>query len=199
VSLNLKQGDKLALIGANGAGKTSLLKLLAGIYVPSRGTIKREGMVGCLLDFRLGMDQEATGYENIILSSMLRGYPPSKLDRIVSDIVEFCELEDFLYMPLRTYSAGMRTRLAYAITTSIVPDILLIDEVFNAGDAAFVDKSVKRMTKVIESSSIFVFATHNLGLAQRLCDRGLFLRDGEITFDGPIEEAIEFYRGEQKR
>ncbi|MFU8797629.1 MAG: ABC transporter ATP-binding protein, partial [Gammaproteobacteria bacterium] len=141
ISLTLTKGDRLGLVGHNGAGKSSLLKLIAGIYSPNSGTVTVQGRVSSLLNVGLGMDEYATGYENIYLSGMFLGISRKKIRTLIPDIVEFSELGDYLSVPIRTYSAGMRVRLAFAISTCIDPEILLMDEVMGVGDAHFIDKA----------------------------------------------------------
>ena len=137
ININLKSGDKLGLIGANGAGKTTLLKMLAGIYFPSFGKVERSGLVSAIFTLGLGIDPNASGLDNIYLSLLLAGIPRSAIDDLLDDIISFSELGDFIYLPVRTYSDGMKVRLSFAIGTSIVPDILIIDEVLGAGDKNF--------------------------------------------------------------
>ncbi len=193
VSFELNKGDRLGVIGPNGAGKTTLLKLISGIYTPTMGVITRTGTVTTLIDMGLGMDDDATGVENIYLASYLRGLPKSKVGDLVDDIVEFCDLAEFIHLPTRIYSAGMRMRLAFDISTAFVPDILLIDEVFGAGDKAFVHKSNERMEILLQAARILVFVSHINDLVRLFCNKGMFILDGCVQFLGPLDEAIEAY------
>jgi ABC-type polysaccharide/polyol phosphate transport system ATPase subunit len=193
ISFELHQGDQFGLLGPNGAGKTTLLKLIAGIYSPTRGDLLRQGMVTTLFDLGLGMEEDATGLENIFLASYLRGLPKEHIEEIVDEIIEFTGLQDFINLPIRVYSAGMRTRLAFAISTAFVPDILLIDEVFGAGDKDFIEKSNTRMRELMQSARILVFSTHSNDLLRQFCNKGLYLSDGKVVCMGDIEEVIEAY------
>lgn len=193
VSFELNKGDRLGLIGPNGAGKTTLLQLISGIYRPTMGAITRTGTVTTLFDVGLGMDNDATGVENIYLASYLRGLPKSKVSELVDDIIEFCDLTEFIHLPIRVYSAGMRTRLGFAISTAFVPDILLIDEVFGAGDAAFIKKAEARMKKLIGQSRIVVLATHSNPLIRRICNKAMWLDHGQLKAFGPVDEVVGLY------
>jgi ABC-type polysaccharide/polyol phosphate transport system ATPase subunit len=194
VSLALRSGDKVALIGGNGAGKSTLLKVVAGILEPSSGIIRREGAVSSLLDMSMGMDPEATGYENIILRSVFLGATFEQAHALVPEIEAFSELGDYLRFPMRTYSAGMRLRLSFAIATSIQPEILILDEMIGAGDAAFAKKAQERMLEIISRLQILVIATHETRTIRTLCNRGIFLHQGRIIKDGPLDEALSAYQ-----
>lgn len=193
ISLSLNGGDRLALIGSNGAGKTSLLKVLAGIYFPTDGEVRRFGTVRTLLGVGMGLDHDASGLENIYISHYLYGLRNNQISQLVDEIVDFCELEEFITMPVRTYSAGMRTRLAFAISTSYVPDILLIDEVFGAGDKSFFEKSLRRMEKLMKESKILVFASHNESLLKTFCNMGMLMVNGGQVMIGKLDDALEAY------
>jgi ABC-type polysaccharide/polyol phosphate transport system ATPase subunit len=193
INLSLKSGDRLALIGPNGAGKTTLLKLLAGIYFPTIGRVIRSGRITTLFDVSLGLDLDATGVENIYLANYLRGMHKLHVERMVDDIVEFCDLREFMHMPVRTYSAGMLTRLAFAISTAFVPDILLIDEVFGAGDQIFFQKSLRRMERLLEGASILVFASHNKDLIKTFCKTATLIQDGRQVASGEIDDIFGIY------
>lgn len=198
INLSLRGGDRLALIGRNGSGKTTLLKLLAGIYYPSEGDLHRAGVVTTIFDISLGLDPDATGFENIYLANYLRGLPKVHIERAVDDIVDFCELGEFIHMPVRTYSSGMATRLAFAISTAFVPDILLIDEVFGAGDHNFVEKSKQRMESLLEKARILVFASHDEALVKMFCNKALLMQNGEQLEFGDVEEVLGHYHESKK-
>jgi ABC-2 type transport system ATP-binding protein len=195
ISLSLKHGDRIAVIGANGAGKSTLLRVLAGIYVPVHGTVTIEGRVGSLLTTGLGMRDDVSGYENIEFCLLLQGMPASEIPRRRDEIAAFTELGEYLDLHVGAYSSGMRVRLAFAISTALDPDILVIDEVFGAGDASFVKKAQTRMLELIERSSILVFASHAPNLAVQFCERAVWLDRGEIRQDGPIGKVYEDYLG----
>lgn len=193
ISFTLSGGDRLALIGHNGSGKTTLLRILAGVYVPTHGQLTTNGSISSLLNTALGMDHEATGYENIKIRSMLLGLPKNSLPALITDVEEFSELGTFLNMPVRTYSAGMMVRLAFALSTLIVPDILLIDEAIGAGDAHFMQKAQARMEKLIQKSEILVLASHSLETVKNFCNKVLWLEHGQIKAMGDIETVTEQY------
>jgi ABC-2 type transport system ATP-binding protein/lipopolysaccharide transport system ATP-binding protein len=194
IDLVIEHGDRLALIGHNGAGKTTLLRVLAGIYTPMRGRVRRTGKVAPLFDTGFGMDMDATGYENIRLRGLYLGLTKRQIDERIEEIAEFAELGSFIGMPLRTYSAGMQTRLAFAVSTSIDPEILLLDEQIGAGDAAFMAKATERLESLIARSGILVLASHSDEAVQRLCTKGVVLEHGRVEFFGPAGEALAAYR-----
>ena len=150
ISLQLQKGDRLGLLGHNGAGKSTLLKVLAQIYEPTKGSVAVQGQVNCLFDIMMGMDHELNGYENIILRGVILGLSKQETRKIIPQVEEFGELGDFMKMPIKTYSSGMKLRLAYGIITSIHSQILLIDEIVNVGDASFMQKAKARMEGMVE-------------------------------------------------
>jgi len=193
LNLTLKDGDRLGLIGLNGAGKTTLLKLMAGIYSPTSGRISRKGNVSCVFGTGFGMDEEATGYENIFLSGIFHGINRQKMKTRVDEIIDFTELEDFIYLPIRTYSSGMRARLAFAIATCYTPEILLIDEGIGAGDASFLLKAQKRLEGFMKSSNILVLASHSNSLVGEFCNKAILLDRGQVLLHAQVKEVIDFY------
>jgi ABC-2 type transport system ATP-binding protein/lipopolysaccharide transport system ATP-binding protein len=197
VNLRIEHGDRVALIGHNGAGKTTLLRVLAGIYIPMRGRVRRVGKVAPLFDTGFGMDPDATGYENIRLRAMYLGYSKAQIADRIDEIAEFAELGSFLGMPMRTYSAGMQTRLAFAVSTSIDPEILLLDEQIGAGDAAFMVKATERLERLVERSGILVLASHSDDAVRRFCNKGLLLEHGRVKFFGSADDALQAYRKPQ--
>lgn len=197
ISLDLAHGDRLALIGHNGAGKSTLLRVMAGIYEPLSGRMCVEGRTVPLFDIGLGMDPESTGYENIRLRSIMLGLSRAETEAKTEEIADFAELGSFLDMPVKTYSAGMRARLAFAISTSVEPDILLLDEGIGAGDAAFLEKANRRLEEFIHRTGILVLASHSEALARTWCRTGLLLNKGRIVIQGPIDEALACYASMQ--
>jgi ABC-2 type transport system ATP-binding protein len=193
INLRLEHGDRIGVIGSNGAGKSTLLRVLAGIYPPVAGSIRIEGRVGALLTTGLGMRDDATGYENIEFGLLLQGVPPKEIAARRDAIAAFTELGEHLSLNVGAYSSGMRVRLAYAISTAVDPDILVIDEVFGAGDAAFLKKAEARMAAMIANSAILVFASHMPALLAQFCNRGILLERGEIAMDGPLEDVQARY------
>lgn len=181
VSLDLKPGDRVGITGHNGAGKTSLLRMLAGIYEPTSGSIAVDGKVSSLLDVTLGMDFEATGYENIMLRGLMQGLDFDEIKRLTPEIAEFSGLGDFLEMPVRTYSSGMTLRLAFSIVTSAHADILLMDEWLSVGDADFVHKAEERLQKLVDAASILVLASHSPEVISTLCNVKVTMEHGEVV------------------
>jgi lipopolysaccharide transport system ATP-binding protein len=180
ITLDIRAGDRVGLVGHNGAGKTTLLRMLAGIYEPTFGTLRSEGRVTSLLDVTLGLDYEATGYDNIILRGLILGESKARMRELTPSIAEFSELGDYLNMPVRTYSSGMVLRLAFAIITSVEADILLMDEWLSVGDASFVAKAEERMQSFVGRASIMVLASHNPQIIDELCNVRLTLEHGTI-------------------
>ena len=180
VSFHLKEGDRIGLVGHNGAGKSTILRVLAGIYSPTRGKVEIEGVVAPLFDAGLGFNAEATGYENIMLRGLLLGLTKEEIKDKSKEIAEFSELGDYLHLPVRTFSSGMQTRLAFATSTAIEPDILLLDEIIGAGDADFMKKAEKRLESLIFQSEILVLASHSEHIMQRFCSKIFKMHQGEI-------------------
>jgi ABC-2 type transport system ATP-binding protein/lipopolysaccharide transport system ATP-binding protein len=193
VSLTFCHGDRVGLIGHNGAGKTTLLRVLAGVYEPSHGRLRCEGQAVALFDPALGMEMEATGYENIFLRGLILGLSPKEIREQAEAIAEFTELGDYLAMPVRTYSSGMMLRLAFAVSTSISPEILLMDEWIVAGDSQFMEKAKKRMESFVGRSNILVLASHSLDLIRRWCDKVVLLEKGRVTAFGSLNEVLSKY------
>ena len=195
ISLNLEHGARVGLVGHNGAGKSTLLRLLAGIYEPTRGVADVRGRVAPVFDLGVGMDPEISGLENIIVRGLFLGMTRKEMEERIDDIAEFTELGDFLRMPLRTYSTGMRIRLALGVVTSIDPEILILDEGIGAVDAAFLNKSKKRLAELVERSGLLVFASHSDEFLRDLCDTAIWMEHGRIRKQGEIEEVLQAYKG----
>lgn len=181
ISMEIKKGDRIGLVGHNGSGKTTLLRVLAGIYKPSAGSIEIAGTVGALLNPSAGMDQEATGIENIYLRGLVLGLSREQIEDQIEDISEFTGLGDYLELPVKTYSAGMFARLAFAISTAAHNDILLIDEGIGAGDAAFLESAQRRINSLFERTSIVIIASHSEDIIKRLCNRRIQMEHGKIV------------------
>ena len=194
LTFSAKDGDRIGLVGHNGSGKSTLLRLLSKIYEPTSGNINISGNISPMLDIMHGIEAEFTGYENIHTRGTILGLSRGQINQRIKEIAEFSGLGDYLAMPIRTYSSGMRVRLAFAISTSIKPDILLIDEVFGTGDADFMEKARTRMTSLLQQSSIVVMATHSDELIEEFCNKALLLDGGKLKFFGPAQEALEIYR-----
>lgn len=193
VSLSLEHGDLVGLVGHNGSGKSTMLRLLAGIYEPTQGHLAVSGHVSTMLDITNGIEAEFTGYENIIMRGTLLGLSKKEIAAKMEDIAAFTELGDYLKMPIRTYSSGMQVRLAFAISASIQPDILLIDEIFAAGDSGFMEKARQRMISLLKQSSIVVMATHSDALIKEFCNKVLLMEGGKVKFFGDVLEGLNRY------
>lgn len=180
LSLEIKQGDRIGLLGHNGAGKSTLLRLLSNIYEPTSGHMEIRGKVSSLLDVMLGIEQELTGYENITTRCILLGLSKAETKAKMAQIAKFTELGDFLSMPIRTYSAGMKLRLAFSVVTSIDPEILILDEVITAGDTQFMEKAKQRMDQLINKAHIVVMASHANNVIESLCNKVITLEAGRI-------------------
>jgi ABC-2 type transport system ATP-binding protein/lipopolysaccharide transport system ATP-binding protein len=193
VSLSLVDGDRLGLIGHNGAGKSTLLRVLAGIYEPRSGRVRIMGSVATLTDITMGMNLDATGYENIVLRAVFLGLRVKEARQMIPDIEDFTELGEFLRLPMRTYSTGMMLRLAFAVTTAVMPEILIMDELIGAGDAAFAMKAAVRLDQMISHSRILVVASHDVETVRRFCNRAALMRTGRIVRLGSVDEVIAAY------
>ena len=180
VTLELHDGDRLAIIGPNGAGKSSLLKVMSEIYPISKGKLDVSGNVATMFEMATGFDMDASGWENIRLRGIMLGLTPKEIEPKVQEIAEFSELGEYLDIPVRYYSSGMFIRLAFSVSTSVDPDILLLDEVLAAGDAGFVDKANKRINEMMKSAKILVLVTHSMESAIKFCNKAILLKRGEI-------------------
>ncbi len=196
ITLKASRGERIALIGLNGAGKTTLLQTMAGIYKPCSGRRTTQGRVASMLNIMLGMSGESTGYENILLRGTFLGWKNEELRAKAREIAAFSDLGPFLDVPIRTYSTGMRLRLAFAISTAITPDILLMDEWIGFGDQSFSERAEDRMMRLVARTGILVIASHDPSLLERICFRGIVLDQGKLVYDGPIHAALQYYQGE---
>jgi len=183
LSFEIKKGQKVGLVGPNGSGKTTLLRVLSGIFHPSKGSLSVQGNIASLIDLSGGFDQDATGYENIFLRSILFGQTKQETNKRVEEIIDFSELGEFIKMPVRTYSSGMMMRLAFSIATSVKPDIILMDEWLSVGDATFHEKATRRLNQLVEDANILVMASHNEDIIKNVCSRVLSLENGVIISD----------------
>ena len=193
IDLEIKAGERVALIGHNGAGKSTLLKTIAGLYPISSGTRKIIGRIRALFELSLGFEVEASGRENILYRGLLLGQTPSQMRQYMDDIIDFADLGEFIEYPIKTYSAGMLVRLAFAISTAVPGELLLLDEVIGAGDATFMAKSKRRIKNLIKNAELMVFASHDLSSIRELCNRAIVMHHGNIIFDGDTEGAINHY------
>jgi ABC-2 type transport system ATP-binding protein/lipopolysaccharide transport system ATP-binding protein len=199
VSMQFHAGDRVALVGSNGAGKTTLLRVMAGVYEPLSGTVWSRGRISPMFDISLGIDSEVSGYDNIRLRGLILGLTANEIEERIGDIVEFTELGDYLDIPVRTYSAGMMTRLTFAVATCFAPEILLMDEWIMAGDAGFLIKAQNRIESFVSQASILMLASHNLDTCRRFCNKGVWLDQGMVKAEGPIDEVLDAYAPGAKR
>ena len=195
VTLTFAEGDRVGLVGHNGAGKSTLLRLLSGIYEPTRGVAEIHGRVAPVFDLGVGMDPEISGYENILIRGLFLGMTRRQMQARVDDIAEFTELGDFLSLPLRTYSTGMRIRLALGVVTSIDPEILLLDEGIGAVDAAFLERARDRLADLVKRAGLLVFASHSEDFLRQLCDSAVWLEHGRVRAQGPLDDVLREYAG----
>ncbi|WP_017353351.1 ABC transporter ATP-binding protein [Clostridium sp. ZBS14] len=192
-NLLIKDGERVAIIGHNGAGKSTFLKMISGIYPPTSGIMNVKGRISSLFEFATGFEMEQTGWDNIYLRGLMLGETPKQIMSKMKEIGEFSELGDFLNMPVKYYSSGMFIRLAFSVSTAIDPDILLLDEALSAGDAAFIDKANNRMQEMVSNAKIMVLVTHNMSSAIDLCNRCLWFEKGDIMMDGEPEIVVKEY------
>jgi len=181
ISFDFAEGDRIGLVGHNGSGKSTLLRVLAGAYKPSSGELHVRGKVGSMISLTLGMDFEASGYENIRLRGLLMGFKSGEIEAITQEVIDFADLGDYIHMPMRTYSSGMAMRLAFALATAGTADIVLMDEWVSAGDASFTKKADQRLLDKISKAKIMVLASHSEDLINRHCNRILKLEHGRIV------------------
>ena len=194
VSLTVKRGEAVALFGRNGAGKSTMLKMITGVTFPTEGEITVKGKVSALLELGAGFDGESTGRENINFKCSLMGMSDEEIRAVEGDIIEFADIGDYIDQPLRSYSSGMKARLGFAINANAHPDILIVDEALSVGDKNFQKKCKDKIAEIMADESVtFLFVTHSLATAKDFCKRGIVLERGKLMFDGDIEEAISFY------
>ncbi|MDN7426901.1 ABC transporter ATP-binding protein [Burkholderia sp. AU16741] len=193
VNLRFERGDRVGLIGYNGAGKSTLLRAMAGIYPPTSGALSREGKVVPLLDIGLGMDENSTGIQNIRLRGLLLGMSDAEIRAKQREIADFCELGDSLDLPIRTYSSGMKVRLAFAVSTAVDAEILLLDEVMGVGDALFMHKAEARLADLHSRAEIVVLAMHSNSEIRKVCNKVLWMEHGRVRAFGPTEEIVSAY------
>jgi ABC-type polysaccharide/polyol phosphate transport system ATPase subunit len=193
VSLEIRRGSVVGIMGANGAGKSTLVRTMAGILPPTSGRVEVQGRVSTLLALGVGFDKDLTGRQNVKLGGLAAGLTRDQLESKYEDIVEFAELEEFMDMPMRTYSSGMYGRLGFSVAVTMEPDILLIDEALSVGDARFRKKSARRMAELCGGGRTIVLVSHALGTIRDLCDAAIWMHKGELQRQGPPHEVIDAY------
>ena len=194
LSFTVKRGDAISFIGRNGAGKSTILKMITGVTFPTSGEVEVNGKISALLELSAGFDANFTGRENIYLKCELMGFTEDEIKEMEPGIIEFADIGDYIDQPLRSYSSGMKARLGFAICVSVKPDILIIDEALSVGDKNFRKKCTQRVREIMSSEEVtLLFVTHSLDAAKDFCKRGIVLEKGVMLFDGEVDEAIEFY------
>lgn len=189
LNFEICRGERIGLVGHNGSGKTTLLRVLSGVYAPVRGQLKVRGKIASLLDVSMGLDPDATGFENIYLRGIMDGVKPALIRDKIDEIADFTDLGEYLNLPVRTYSSGMMLRLAFAISTSVEADILIMDEWLSVGDAEFSAKAAIRLDALVDNAAILVIASHDSDLIARICTRKIHLEHGQILEDELIERV----------
>lgn len=199
LSFVIRKGERVALFGANGAGKSTVLKMITGVSAPSSGEIFIDGRVSALLELKAGFDRNLTGRENIRLRGQIMGLSKEEIRKLEPKVVTFAALGDYIDQPMRTYSSGMKSRLGFAFASSVDPDILIVDEALSVGDRRFRAKCRRRVTRMAaDSGTTLLFVTHSTSSARKFCERAIVLEKGSIVFDGPIDDAIAFYEGDEE-
>lgn len=196
VSFTVKRGETLGLIGRNGAGKSTMLKIISGILKPTEGNVICRGNVVPMLELGSGFDFDLTGRENIFLNGAILGYSEDFLNAKYGEIVEFSELGNFIESPIRNYSSGMLARLAFSVATMVQPEVLIVDEILAVGDAAFQEKSKKRMLELMGGGTTVLFVSHSLNQMREMCGRVVWLEHGQVKMCGPAQEVCDAYEGE---
>jgi ABC-type polysaccharide/polyol phosphate transport system ATPase subunit len=194
ITVKIEHGDRLGLIGHNGAGKSTLLRVLAGVYEPTLGHIQVDGKISPLFSASPGIDYDGTGYENLVTCGMFLGLSRAEIEAKTPEIEEFCELGEYMNLPMRIYSGGMITRFAFALATSIDPGILLLDEGIGTGDARFADRAAKRIESLIDRSHIMVLASHSETMIEGMCNKAMLLTKGRMVAYGSVAEVLKRYR-----
>lgn len=194
ISFTVNAGETIGILGRNGSGKSTILKLIAGVYRPTSGAVELVGRVSPLIELGAGFHPELTGRENIVLSGSLMGIDPEEMNRRVGAIVAFSELEEFIDVPVKQYSSGMYARLGFAVATEIDPDILLVDEILAVGDGAFQQKCLERMNNFRRQGKTIIFVSHDLSSVKSLCSRALLLDHGQLLANGPTESVVAQYQ-----
>lgn len=194
VDFTIRRGEAVALFGKNGAGKSTILKMITGVCFPTEGEIIVNGRVSALLELTSGFDPEFTGRENIYFKGQLLGLKQKEIQEVEEEIIKFSQIGEYIDQPVRTYSSGMKARLGFSINVNIKPEILIVDEALSVGDEEFKNKCLKKINNIIKNDNVtLLFVTHATGVAKEFCSRGILMENGKLVFDGDIEEAIAKY------
>jgi len=199
VSFEIYPGESVGLIGDNGAGKSTILKHITGVAFPTEGEVEVHGKVAALLELTAGFSMEMTGRENIYLKGYILGLTDKEIKRIEERIVEFAELGDYIDQPVRTYSSGMKMRLGFAINVNIEPDVLVIDEALSVGDATFKKKCKQKIADTIKSGVTVLYVSHSPESVKELCTRAIYLKKGQLMYDGTVEDALKAYQADKAK
>lgn len=194
VSFKLKKGDRMGVMGFNGAGKSTLLKTIAGVLKPTQGRVRTEGIIAPMLELGAGFDSNYSGRENVFLYAATMGFSRKFIQEKYDEIVEFSELGDFIDAPFKSYSSGMRSRLGFAIATSVKPEVLILDEVLSVGDAAFREKSERRLESLMSDGVTVLYVSHSTGNVERICNKAIILTQGQLVANGDSADVCALYR-----
>ena len=193
VSLSINRGETVGIIGLNGSGKSTLLKVIAGVLKPAEGNVRVYGSVAPLIELGAGFDPDLSARENIFLNGAVLGYSRKRMQELFEEIIEFSELREFLDVPLKNYSSGMQARLGFAIATSVIPDVLIVDEVLGVGDYKFQEKCHRRMERIISSGATVLFVSHSIEQVKQICSRAIWLKNGRVVMDGEVNQVCDEY------
>lgn len=198
LNLQIMRGESVAIMGRNGAGKSTMLKMITGVVFPTSGVLTVNGRVSALLELTAGFDQEFSGRENVRLRGQIWGLDKVEIAKLEAEVVEFADIGDYIDQPMRTYSSGMKARVGFAISAKINPEILVVDEALSVGDKAFREKCDRQIKEIMQKENVTVIlVTHSASAAAAVCERGIVMQKGRVVFDGPIDDAIEFYEGKR--
>ena len=193
VSFDVKKGEAVALVGKNGCGKSTMLKVVSGVIQPTFGSVKVNGSIAPMIELGAGFDFDMTARENIFLNGSILGYPEEKLKKNFDDIIKFAELEDFVDVPIKNFSSGMTARLGFSIATSITPDILIVDEILAVGDYKFQEKCEERIDKMLNSGTTLLLVSHSIEQVRRICDRAVFLYKGNLVMQDDVDVVCDLF------
>lgn len=193
VSFTVNKGDRVGILGLNGAGKSTLMKVIAGVFKPSEGSVSKQGVIAPMIELGAGFDMQYTGAENIFLYGAVLGHSRKFMEEKFDEVVEFSELKEFIDVPLKNYSSGMKARLGFSIATIVCPDILILDEVLSVGDAKFRKKSEKKIMDMMDTGITVLFVSHNVDQVRRICNKALILQKGELVEYGEVNEIVDKY------
>ena len=194
ISFQVKKGETVGIIGTNGSGKSTILKIITGVLTPTTGTVKVDGKISALLELGAGFNMDYTGIENVYMNGTMMGYTRKEMDAKLQDILDFAEIGDFVYQPVKTYSSGMFVRLAFALAINVEPEILIVDEALSVGDVFFQSKCYRRMEEIRKSGTTILMVTHDMGSIIKYCDRVVLLNRGEFIAEGKPGRVVDMYK-----